>query len=557
MGQKGGLFREIDEGLELIKRNLALAKEKDDKKLIAFRKKQFDALKLVADYVFSYNWVKKEKVKLILEDMRLNNYDYSWVMRKYDLKPNDMKCFVYRNMDKIKSKVGEQTIDLILSNEDKVNLGLLSFRLASGQIKLEDMFNTNLLEIVPKAKEHYFSLSDCVNELKFLYTYSKFMMDFSFNQLDKDKLEFVLWLLSSPTDHYKVQQKDLIAAMLGKNLTMDEFIDSLQTDKQPFENDDELRDKYNNFAYSVEEKVVEEVQVIEQVDEVQEVENIQEVDDVEEVVEDFVEEVTEEVEEDFVEFEDIESVSNEDDFVDFEDVEVEEEKDYDFGEDSSDFVEEFDFEEEKFSNNEEEVLDFVEEKFSNNEEEVLDFVEESPKTINNEGIDLSIYSNLDLQDDFEEDLENKEENQSMSNEEVADEEEDIDLFRDSEDEEVVYKNDYDKEIKNDDSVIVIEEDEDDNIVIVEEEEYNENDEDYIEEKQKAEIERLEAEGYLMGMPDDMDSVEHTVVKESKPKFDMSGFSQSYGKPKQQFKPNIQNRNGNFGGNAQNNFNRKR
>ena len=529
MGQKGGLFREIDDGLELIKRNLALAKEKDDKKLIAFRKKQFDALKLVADYVFSYNWVKKEKVKLILEDMRLNNYDYSWIMKKYDLKPNDMKCFVYRNMDKIKSKVGEQTIDLILSNEDKVNLGLLSFRLASGQIKLEDMFNSNLLEIVPKAKEHYFSLSDCVNELRFLYTYSKFMMDFSFSQLDKENLEFVLWLLSSPTDHYKVQQKDLIAAMLGKNLTMDEFIDSLQTDKQPFENDAELRDKYNKFAYSVEEKVVEEVQ---------EVESIQEVDEeIVNKVEDFVdfEEDTVIEEENQFDFEEVENVDKQEDFVEFEDIETvdEEEKDYDFG-------------------------------------------EVPTQSVTVDDIDLSVYADFKFEDDFEEeivefkDVENeqekefngvieniKEENIDFVNEEDEEEfdfvneedEEEFDLFGDGEEK---HEQEEKSSLSDDDMVVVIEE-EDDNVIIIDEEE----EEKIIEEKQKKELERLEEEGYLMGMPEEEIEVQE-VRKETKPKFDMSGFSQSYGTPKQQFQPNIKNRQNsmnNFGRNTQNKSNR--
>ena len=539
MGQKGGVFREIDDGLSLIQKNIEIAKSKGDKDKILFYNKQLNALNQVADYVFSYNWVKKEKVKMILEEIRVTKYSYDWVAEKYGMSKNEMKCFVYRNMNTISERIGSHTIELILSSEDKVNLGLLSFRLASGQIKLEDMFIQDLLNKVPKPKQHYFKLENCVEELKFLYNYSKFMMDFSFSKLDKERLEFVMWLLSSPTDHYKVQQKDLIAAMLGKNLTMDEFIDSLVKDKKPFENDEELREKYDNFVYSVEEKVVDEVQEVEQIDEVQEVESNQEVNEI-------VEEVTEEVVEDFVEFEDIENVNNDEDFVDFEDVEVEEEKDYDFSEDSSDFVEEYDY-------------DSVDENNLNTEEEVLDFVEESPKTVENDIIDLSIYSDFEFEDDFENDnienTENVEEKSSISSEdfvsEEVEEEEDIDLFRDSEDEEPYYKNDYEEETKDNDDIIIIEEDDDS--IIIEEEETEED----LEEKQKAELDRLEEEGYLMGMPDDMDSIEHTVVKESKPKFDMSGFSQSYGKPKQQFKPNIQNRMSNFGGNTQNNFNKNR
>ncbi len=539
MGKKGGVFKEIEVGFSDLNKRIEVAKKKKDESKLELCDKQLKALNQVAEYVFSYTWVKKDKVKLILEDIHLNNYDYTWVAEKYGMSKNEMKCFVYRNMNIISEKIGSHTLELILSSEDKVNLGLLSFRLASGQIKLEDMFIQDLLNKVPKAKEHYFKLENCIEELRFLYNYTKFMMDFSFSQLDKEKLEFVMWLLSSPTDHYKVQQKDLIAAMLGKNLTMDEFIDSLVKEKKPFENDEELREKYDNFAYSVEEKVVEEVQEVQQIDEVQEVESIQEVDEI-------VEEVTEEVAEEFVEFEDIENVNNEEDFVDFEDVEVEEEKDYDFGEDILDFVEEDAFEEEN-------SLD--------NEEEVLDFVEESPKAIKNDIIDLSIYSDFEFEDDFENDNENTgnvEENLIAKSEDLAsekveeEEEEDIDLFRDSEDEEPYYKNNYEEEIKEDDDIIIIEED--DNSVIIEEEDETEED---LEEKQKAELDRLEEEGYLMGMPDDMDNIEHTVVKESKPKFDMSGFSQSYGKPKQQFKPNIQKRMSNFGGNTQNNFNKNR
>jgi hypothetical protein len=234
----------------------------------------------------------------------------------------------------------------------------------------------------------------------------------------------------------------------------------------------------------------------------------------------------------------VENVDKQEDFVEFDDIESvdEEEKDYDFG-------------------------------------------EVPTQSVTVDDIDLSVYADFQFEDGFEEeivefkDVENeqekefngvteniKEENIDFVNEEDEEDEEEFDLFGDGEEkheqEEKSSLSDDDMVVvieEEDDNVIIIDEEEDDNVIIIDEEE----EEIIIEEKQKKELERLEEEGYLMGMPEEEIEVQE-VRKETKPKFDMSGFSQSYGTPKQQFQPNIKNKQNsmnNFGRNTQNKPNR--
>ena len=85
MGKKGGVFKEIEVGFSDLNKRIEIAKKKNDESKLALCDKQLKALNQVAEYVFSYSWVKKDKVKLILEDIHLNNYDYSWVAEKYGM----------------------------------------------------------------------------------------------------------------------------------------------------------------------------------------------------------------------------------------------------------------------------------------------------------------------------------------------------------------------------------------------------------------------------------------------------------------------------------------
>jgi len=240
MGKHGTLLKELDENLRKLTKELKsfTGQVYDDKMLL--KRKQFTALKEIDRFISKYEWVGSEKNVERIKFFRESGYDYSLVRDKFDIGSNALKSFIYRTNQKLEQVVGADTIDMIMSKYDKVAYGIINFRILSKTYKLEDILLPDCYKEFPTPKLDLYKMYDCKDEIAFCYTYSKAGFENALEQIDKDKLAFLLYISQNSVDKYKEEQKDFIQVIQGINIELNEYLEQLKEQEKedvPFDLD--------------------------------------------------------------------------------------------------------------------------------------------------------------------------------------------------------------------------------------------------------------------------------------------------------------------------------
>ena len=96
-------------------------------------------------------------------------------------------------------------------NEDLIGAAMISFYVNSGKIKKSDLFLSSILERLPQENcDNVYQMSECRNEIEFLYMYSRAGFEKAFQLIDEGKLANVLYAISHDTELYRNDKKVLV-----------------------------------------------------------------------------------------------------------------------------------------------------------------------------------------------------------------------------------------------------------------------------------------------------------------------------------------------------------
>lgn len=222
-------LKKLDDGLVFLNsklKNLECNDEIDSNeyKLVS---KKIRALNEILEYVNTYNWVSHKVVIDKIKFIRFCEYNYDEIQRELGLSEASLKSFMYRINKSLNSKIGENTIKMILSDKDNWSDGLMQFRILSGVYDLSDVMVPECYSQLPEKKFSTYSLKECMAEIDFIYKYSNQGIKDAIGQLDMNKLAFLRYILESETDKYRQEQKDLTLVLQGTNISYDEFIEKV------------------------------------------------------------------------------------------------------------------------------------------------------------------------------------------------------------------------------------------------------------------------------------------------------------------------------------------
>lgn len=235
MSKKSSALQVIDTNLKLLREKYFQLENSSDTAAFDLCRRQLFVLEEIASYVDSYEWlgtIPKEGVKMggVLEKVKFireSYYDYNLVRQHFDLSADAMKSLMFRINKKLLDKIGEDTLDLVLSRYDKVSLGLMQFRIKSGKYKMSEILLPDFYGLLPEPKLDFYKIENCETEIKTLYQFSRFGMQELLNNCDSSKLAFLLFILQNTTERYKEEQKDLVSLLMGINWSIDDYLKKL------------------------------------------------------------------------------------------------------------------------------------------------------------------------------------------------------------------------------------------------------------------------------------------------------------------------------------------
>lgn len=220
------IFKEIEEGLAYLKREI-VETNSDDKETLLDLKRRLKILLEVAEYVDSCEWLTKQDAKEKITKIRASKYNYKLIREELNLTEDAIKSFMKYCIRKVKDKVGDNTVELIL--EGDLRVAAVQFYTLSGRYKLQDLIMLEVYKELPESRFNPDTLLNCRKEIEFLLDYSNAEFKRRYEELDKDKLEFVRYIIEKNTPKYSEEKYKLVGLLLGQT-DRDVYFEELEYD---------------------------------------------------------------------------------------------------------------------------------------------------------------------------------------------------------------------------------------------------------------------------------------------------------------------------------------
>lgn len=166
----------------------------------------------MSEAVFRESYIKKydevcKKEYISFEDYIKNfNNEYIEYEEKCEKVYNTAKVSISYANQKLIDKVGRNTIELIL--EGRIEEARATFYFRTGQLKLRNFILDSALAEVPDAEYMTINIDECEKELLFLRYYSQTLLEARAEDLDKDKLAYLRYIIEG--DNPKLSETRLI-----------------------------------------------------------------------------------------------------------------------------------------------------------------------------------------------------------------------------------------------------------------------------------------------------------------------------------------------------------
>lgn len=196
-----------------------------DKDRIELVRQKKDLLDDVVKYVNSYEWLKHfetiERLKFFLK----NKYSYNEYCKQYDVSYESAKVSISYANQKLLDKIGSNTLDLI--TEGRIEEARATFYFRTGQLKLRNYVLDSALAEVPDADYMTININDCEKELLFLRYYSQALLEARSEDLDKDKLAYLRYIIEGDNPKLSEMRLKILDTISGK-LKVKDFIEQVQ-----------------------------------------------------------------------------------------------------------------------------------------------------------------------------------------------------------------------------------------------------------------------------------------------------------------------------------------
>lgn len=138
-----------------------------------------------------------------------SHYDIEKTAKRFNTTSNAIQVAVTYASNRLKMKIGHDTIDEVLAGE--IDVAMKNFYLLSSMgYRNADLFSTELLGWLPEPKNNPYTLAECARELIYLTTFSTKNMFTYFGGLEPSKLAFIMSVLKSAND-----DADLLSKLFG------------------------------------------------------------------------------------------------------------------------------------------------------------------------------------------------------------------------------------------------------------------------------------------------------------------------------------------------------
>ena len=222
------IFRKLENAYKAVYielKNEEKKKEHKDVLRVGELQKQKGLLQDILNYVNSFCWLKHketiERIKFFLK----NKYSYSEFCNYFGVTYEAAKvCISYANQ-KCVEKIGKNTIDLIL--EGKIDEARATFYFRTGQLKLRNYVLDSALAEVPDAEYMTINIDECEKELLFLRYYSQALLEARSEDLDKDKLAYLRYIIEGDNPKLSEMRLKILDTINGKMKVRD-FIEQVQ-----------------------------------------------------------------------------------------------------------------------------------------------------------------------------------------------------------------------------------------------------------------------------------------------------------------------------------------
>lgn len=218
------IFKQLENAILSVNENISSLKKNSEQavELVQYEIKKLECLTLILKYARSYKWIKHTALKHRVNIFLKNNYDYNKSCIELGIsKTNLEKSISYANKV-LKNKIGTNTIKMILAGN--LYEGILNFRRSTNSINIYNLFPDNIVSLLPHSTSSPlpYKLSECIQEIEFIYSLTRANILKEINSKDKDKLAYLVYLLSTNDSLYLSEQSLIFKLMLG-NINLEQF----------------------------------------------------------------------------------------------------------------------------------------------------------------------------------------------------------------------------------------------------------------------------------------------------------------------------------------------
>lgn len=176
----------------------------------------------IVAYIYSYDWIKHNKIKDKVKFFVESGFDYELYCREYGVSYASAKNSGKYAYKLLINKLGENTLDLI--KKGYLDEARSAFYVSSGRLKKEKFITQSMIDILPESEfSAIISLDECKNELTMLLNMSIWHLNYYKSKMDKDRMAYVLHLLEGTSKRADLFRPYLIA-FLTNNMTYEDLL---------------------------------------------------------------------------------------------------------------------------------------------------------------------------------------------------------------------------------------------------------------------------------------------------------------------------------------------
>lgn len=193
------IFRELYEANLVVVGDMKRCGSSNPVELAALNDKK-KALVEIAKYAKDGRWLRKAESRERCICFLKNNMDYQRTANELKCGLDALYVSVSYASDKLRKRIGENTIQLIL--DGRVDVAMNQFYALAGIVTMESLVTGSIVNDLPDANFAVCHVSDCMAELNFLHDVSKAVIAERLGMLDMDKLAFLRYIIEKENPHY-------------------------------------------------------------------------------------------------------------------------------------------------------------------------------------------------------------------------------------------------------------------------------------------------------------------------------------------------------------------